>query len=311
MPNPYHSYKGGDPAEISSTYEGRHISFPESYLNHPTHADGLVDGKDPVTFGTTSDRYGVGVAFSDASGVNDVISVDTEGIWALSVQAVDDAGNSAVQIGDVIFINDTTCILSKIRNQATQIPFGYALDTLTSGSTDVIAVKVHWDPMHDLIVGMFNTLATTEYGWSFTGILTNGESEGVNGYTQGNLFGTCAGHTYGFGSWLNLQTGYDAAGVGHIHVPFEGGIWSADAQPLLRAVFAGQHQAILAGAPNTLHAWRLNTNQTVDALIAAANAGSVGYVVDAGVAANKVGAVPLVDVVGHGIRWVYLYDASG
>jgi len=92
----------------------------------------------------------VGVAFSSASGVNDLIALDTEGIWALSVQAVNDEGNSAVNIGDIIFINRTTCILSKISSDTTNLVFGYALDTITSGSTAVIAVKVHWDPWYDI-----------------------------------------------------------------------------------------------------------------------------------------------------------------
>lgn len=309
MPNPYDIYDTAG-EQISSTGEGRHITLGESLLNHPTHADGMVDAKDPVTFGTVADGRGVGVAFIDAAAATDLISVDTEGIWALSVIANNDAGGSAVEIGDPIFINRTTCLLSKIRNVATNIPFGYALDVLDSGTTGVIAVKVHWDPMHDLDQGMRRTLLTTEYGWDFRGVLTDGQSEGVNGYTQGDLYGTSAGHTYGFGAWMNLQTAYVAT-AGHIHVPFEGGLWSADAQANLRAVFAGQHQAILAGAPASLNAWRLNTNQTVDALIAAANPGSVGYAADVGVAANKIGGIPIADVVGVGIVWIYVYDASG
>jgi hypothetical protein len=141
MPNPYDVYDTAG-EEISSTYEGRHITFPETYLTHPTHADGLVDGKDPILVGENI----VGVAFSDATGVNDLIAIDTEGIWALTVVAQDDWGNSAVARGDEIFINKTTCALSKIRNKNTHQHFGYALTTLNAGSTDVVAVKVHWDP---------------------------------------------------------------------------------------------------------------------------------------------------------------------
>lgn len=307
MPNPYADYAAA--GEISSTNEGRHITLPESYLNHPTHADGFVDGKDPVTFGAVADRYGVGVAFSGAAAATDMIAIDTEGIWALYVVADNDDGAVAVNIGDVIYINRTTCVLSKIANTATQIVFGYALDVLDSGVDGYIAVKVHWEAHHDLDLKMFRTVATTEYGWDFKGILTDGQSEGVCGYVQGDLYGDSAGHTYGFGAWLNLMTSYTAT-AGHIHVPFEGGVWCGEANAAARIVFAGQHQAILTGAPASLNAWRLNTTQTVDALIAAANAGSVGYVADAGVASTKVGAVPLVDVVGHGIRWVRLYDAS-
>ena len=46
MPN---LYDGFDVAgeEISSTYEGRHITRYDSLWTHPTHTDGFVDAKDP------------------------------------------------------------------------------------------------------------------------------------------------------------------------------------------------------------------------------------------------------------------------
>ena len=209
-------------------------------------------------------------------------------------------------------------LLQRLRNAGNAVPFimltrkashDAVVEARESGVDGYIAVKVHWEAHHDLDLKMFRTVATTEYGWDFKGILTDGQSEGVCGYVQGDLYGDSAGHTYGFGAWLNLMTSYTAT-AGHIHVPFEGGVWCGEVNAAARIVFAGQHQAILTGAPASLNAWRLNTTQTVDALIAAANAGSVGYVADAGVASTKVGAVPLVDVVGHGIRWVRLYDAS-
>jgi len=43
----------GPGEEISSTYEGRHVTVLESDLIHPTHADDLVDKADPVVFGAT------------------------------------------------------------------------------------------------------------------------------------------------------------------------------------------------------------------------------------------------------------------
>ena len=149
MPNPYVAYTTAG-NEISSTYEGRHITLPESYLTHPSHTDNLVDGKDPILAGENI----VGVAFSSASGVNDLIGIDTEGIWALLVSADDDWGTSAVAVGDEIFINKTTCLLSKIRNFNTHQHFGYALATIPAGDDEVIAVKIHWDPDDaEMVVG--------------------------------------------------------------------------------------------------------------------------------------------------------------
>ena len=127
--------------EISSTYEGRHITLPESLLIHPSHTDGFVDKGDPVVSGDI-----VGVALLDGDADTDQISIDTEGIWALSVVATDADGDSAVAVGDEIFINTTTAVLSKNNDKNTQQRFGYALMSADAGETDVIAIKVHWNP---------------------------------------------------------------------------------------------------------------------------------------------------------------------
>lgn len=132
--------------EVSSTYKGRHVTILETELVHPSHADGLVDKGDPIVFGTVAGNHGVGVAFTSAAAATNYIALDTEGIWNLSVVASDDAGNSLVTGGDPLFINSTTCVISKIRSNASQIPFGYALGQVAAGDTAVIAVKVHWDP---------------------------------------------------------------------------------------------------------------------------------------------------------------------
>ncbi len=127
--------------ECSSTYEGRHIECQEVDLVHPTHTDNLVDKGDPVLMGNNT----VGVAFKDAAANTDVIAVDTEGIWWLSVLAENELGASAVARGDQIFIAKADAVLSKIANKNTHQSFGYALGTLAAG-TGVVAVKVHWDP---------------------------------------------------------------------------------------------------------------------------------------------------------------------
>lgn len=131
--------------EISSIYEGRHITLLESDLVHPTHADGLVDKGDPVVSATGTPAI-VGVAFKSAAAATDRIAIDTEGIWVLDVVAADDEGNVAVAGGDRIYINMSTAVLSKIANPLTNVPFGIALGIIASGSTLAIAVKVHQDP---------------------------------------------------------------------------------------------------------------------------------------------------------------------
>jgi hypothetical protein len=292
--------------EISSTYEGRHLSVLESAMVHPTHADGFVDGGDPVLIGNET----VGVAFTSASAATDYIAVDTEGIWALVVLGTDDGGNSAVAEGDEIYINRTTAVLSKISNFATHQPFGYALSPADAGSTTtVVAVKVHFD------IGVLNqtlnyaNTTSGSYGLGLYTYLAGGATEGLTAYFEGHLTAAQTGNIYGLGSWINVDsTNLMSA---NIMTPFEGGIWAGTAQAAGRVVFAGQHHAILTSAPATsLHAWRLNSTQTVTAVIAAANPGTVGYVASGAETSTMVGAVPLFDIVGAGVVWVRLYDAA-
>lgn len=295
--------------ECSSTGEGRHLSIEESLLTHPSHTDGLVDHGDPVVFGGAN-GYGVGVAFTSAAAATDVIALDTEGIWYLSVVASDDTGVSAVDEGDVIYINLTTCILSKIKNMATQRVFGYSLGDLTgSAVAAVCAVKVHWDP--STWDGQVNRVTTTSgsYGTSLFATLAGGASEGLTSYNEGHITAALTGHTYNLGSWINVD-GASLLAAGFITTPFEGGVYTGTTQLAARVVFAGQHMAILFDAPASLHAWRLNTTQTITALIAAANPGSVGYVASVATASTKVGSIPLADIVGPGIVWVRCYDSA-
>jgi|GEM_PF-2669436 len=128
--------------EASSTYEGRHITVLESEITHPSHTDGFVDKGDPVLVGNDI----VGVAFKSAAAATDYIAIDTEGIWFLTVYGTDANGNSAVAAGDEIFINKTTCLLSKNSDKSASQRFGYALDAVVTGTNEIIAVKVHWNP---------------------------------------------------------------------------------------------------------------------------------------------------------------------
>ena len=154
--------------ESSSTYEGRHLTILESLLIHPVHADGLVDKGDPVLAGENI----VGVAFNSALAATDQIAIDTEGIWFLNVTAVNEGGASAVVIGDELYIHKTTAVISKIQNQATHARFGYALSALGSGTTGVVAVKVHWDPdvfENDLVYAKTVTFTETAGAGVYTG----------------------------------------------------------------------------------------------------------------------------------------------
>ena len=139
--------------EVSSTYEGRHITLEEGLLVHPFHADGLVDKGDPCY---RRDGGLVGVAFTSALSASDYVTIDTEGIWFLNAFGciTDGTVNGAAKVmyaGDPVYIKivpgtDTT-ILSGQSDPANYLRFGYLLGDLTAdleaGTPDLVAVKVH------------------------------------------------------------------------------------------------------------------------------------------------------------------------
>lgn len=94
-------------------------------------ASGTASG-DPVLVGTMT-----GVALEDRDS-NGNAPVAFDGVYDLSVKAIDDAGNSAVALGDHIYlVNADTPKLSK---KASGNFFGFALEAITGGSTDTIRV---------------------------------------------------------------------------------------------------------------------------------------------------------------------------
>lgn len=139
--------------------------------------------------------------------------------------------------------------------------------------------------------------------------LTSGDNAyGVAGYFETHIAGTTSGHIYGLGSWINLDTG-GTLSAGHIIVPMEVGVYTGEAEANARVVLM-QLQGILNGAPSSLHVFRVNTTQTITAVMAAANPGSVGYAADTTLnTGSKLGNVPLFDIVGVGVAYVEVFSS--
>jgi predicted RecA/RadA family phage recombinase len=98
-------------------------------------ASTIVSG-DPVVVGNAIR----GVAQTSYDSASGKAVIDTEGVFDLSVQAVDDDGNSAVAIGDRLFYAAADSpVLSKKKSGKF---FGVALETVTTGTTATINVKV-------------------------------------------------------------------------------------------------------------------------------------------------------------------------
>ena len=142
MGNPYTDPYGCAGNEISSTHEGRYITLEEMYLQHPIHADGLVDKGDPVAFWD-----GAGVALKSAESNTDHIPIDTEGIWRLSVTNTGVNVFGDITVGQVLFIDAFGVVFDEWSTSFAI--FGLALEPIADPGqgpaiTQVIAVKVHW-----------------------------------------------------------------------------------------------------------------------------------------------------------------------
>lgn len=134
--NPYYDPYRAAGEEISSTYEGRHVSVQEVLLIHRDPGDTFVDKGQPVAF-----FEGVGIALKSATSTSENVPIDTEGIWRVTVVcAVAD-----IAVGQSLFISDTGVVSDSPANA--QAIFGYALQQMAFPSTGVIAVKVHWMAM--------------------------------------------------------------------------------------------------------------------------------------------------------------------
>jgi len=79
-----------------------------------------------------------GVLMHDADTTTHIATIDTEGVYALSVKGVDGSGNAAVAIGDALYwtVGDTP----QLNKKTTGALFGYALATVGSGATATINV---------------------------------------------------------------------------------------------------------------------------------------------------------------------------
>lgn len=121
-------YDIGD--EVSSTYEGRHLTFDVDDVSYPA----TWDAGDILIIGDNC----AGVALNDDSG--DTVTIDTEGIWCLGV-------SETVAIGAQLYLNPADPDVLGDTPHPDYIPFGIALTAATYSSVNVACiVKVHVHP---------------------------------------------------------------------------------------------------------------------------------------------------------------------
>jgi predicted RecA/RadA family phage recombinase len=90
---------------------------------------------DPVLFGQIP---GVALIDEQADGLT---TIAMNGVWELSVEGANGAGNTAVAVGDILYYDSAATV--KINKDNTNgVRFGYALEAVSSGATATIRVKV-------------------------------------------------------------------------------------------------------------------------------------------------------------------------
>lgn len=92
---------------------------------------------DPVLFGQVP---GVALTAEGASIAGET-TVQTDGVFDLSVKGIDNVGNAAIAAGDIIYY-DTATTPKLSADAVGTVRFGYALAAVTSGATATIPVKV-------------------------------------------------------------------------------------------------------------------------------------------------------------------------
>jgi len=78
----------------------------------------------------------VGVALTDTN-ESGIVEVATKGVFKLSVKASDGTNNSAIAVGDYLYLDGTT-----INKNSSKTKFGLALEPVEAGQTATIKVKL-------------------------------------------------------------------------------------------------------------------------------------------------------------------------
>ena len=313
--------------EISSTYESRHIALYADNLEHGSELTKVKKGY-PIYFSEA-----VGIPFIDqpAIGDNPLIAVDTEGIWCVDVLAENDGGGDAVIPGDALYINTTTNLVSKIRDNATQLPFGYALGNVGSGLTESIAVKVHWDPLchwledaemlyfgdgrdvsidwNEIFLAM--AIAAASKAWGIELAITAAALADGYGFieTNANVSGAATGYVAARSDWVNLAADFEVMAGGGLITPHTDGIYEAAGAEIAGATIAliGKFTDQMPdGDFGMYNLWNLNLTQELTALFEVNNPALMGYA--ATPATVTVGSIPFFHTGGGATKYIMLYS---
>jgi len=316
----------GAGTEVSSTMEGRHLTVYEEELIHPYHADGFVDKGEPVILcdAGVPATYGkaVGVAFSSGSAVSDLIAIDTEGIWNLTVYGKDDNGDRAVEIGDALYIRAGNLVgaadadgtgdgeISKISESDMQVFFGYALGSIVAGGSGVIAVKIHWGigsifTAHDLRAIEANERGSRQRAIAATPAMDDGYGVWES---QLEVTGLATGGIFERSDWINLGDSATVPAYMFIHTD---GVHDGGAILTTAAIAWAKYTCMLATNPAWNSLWELNfdgANSVIDSIFNCNNYELALAHQAATPTDPATGSIPFCSNAMGAVRWIRTYD---
>lgn len=111
--------------------EGRYLNAAATQPATPVSGDPVLVGQIPGVALTGEGEGG------NAAGE---VTVDTGGVYMLSVKGVNQTGNSAVAVGDILYYRAGET--PPVDKHNAGVRYGYALGTVGSGNTATIPVKV-------------------------------------------------------------------------------------------------------------------------------------------------------------------------
>lgn len=315
--------------QVSSTYEGRYVTVTAAELL-TSAGSGVATKGLPCVFGLMA-LQGVGVCLNTGT-LTDLIAIDTEGIWDLLVSADDEQGTSAVTGGDPLYINNTSGIISKLKNAPTQIPFGYALGIITAGANVVIPVKVHWAPQcnwlldQEILFFGDDRDVSIEWNETFLAIAVAAVSKAIglemaisaaalaDGYgffeVNANVSGAATAFVAADSTWINLAADFVVMAGGGLITPHTDGIYQPVAASITGATvaLAGKFTDQMAGADfGMFNIWNFNLTQTVTAMMEINNPALMGYIAGTDVA-NVCGSIPFFHTGGGATKYIRLYS---
>lgn len=314
--------------QVSSTYEGRHLTVREDELIHPYRIGGLVNKGDPVIVcdAGVPGSYGhaIGVALKTALATSDMIAIDTEGIWNLTVYGEDDNGDRAIEIGDPLFIRAGSlpgaasgggvgdAEISRISEGTNQIPFGYALGSMVLNGSGVMAVKLHWglDTItcsHNLRVLGANDRGSRQRAFVATPAMTDGYGVWES---QLDVTGLATGSIAERSDWINFG---DAATIPAYCFVHTDGVYDGGATLTTADIAWAKYTCMLATNPHWCSIWELNfdgAHSEIDSIFNCNNMIlALGY--QAGTPTKAaVGSIPFCSDAHGGLRYIYLYDEA-